>query len=82
MKHIVQSNMYNCRPESKFTIKKTNPKFKDLLIPMENETLYQFISKLQGQKQFTFDNEPNITQDAINGKSADLNEALLYFMNW
>ena len=49
---------------------------------MENETLYSFISKLQGQKEFTFENEPNITLDAINGKPADLNQALLYLMNW
>ena len=39
-------------------------------MPMENETLYSFISKLQGQKEFTFENEPNITLDAINGKPA------------
>ena len=43
MKHLIQTAMFNCRPESQYTIQTTHPSFKDMRMPMFNETLFKFI---------------------------------------
>ena len=43
MKHLIQTQMYNCRPESSYTIQIPHNGFKDMRLAMTNETLFKFI---------------------------------------